>query len=58
VDEGLNVAEKNITRCGFVLTGSCSDSKAHTIEGNEYREVISVYLKPQKETEAMIKKFK
>ena len=40
------VGGKTITRCGFILTGKCSEPDAHTVNGKEYKEVISVYLKP------------
>jgi hypothetical protein len=37
-----------ITRCGFVLTGHADEPNAHTFNGVQYDEFISVYLKPLK----------
>jgi len=36
-----------ITRCGFVLTGHTDEPKAHTFNGIQYDQYISVYLKPR-----------
>jgi hypothetical protein len=34
-----------VTPCGFLLTGQCQQS-SHTVQGQTYNEVISIYLKP------------
>jgi hypothetical protein len=36
------------TRCGFILTGQTGEPGAHSFNGVQYDEYISVYLKPQK----------
>jgi hypothetical protein len=38
---------RDLSRCGFVITGSCSDPANLHIDGQSYSEVIKVYLKPQ-----------
>ncbi len=37
-----------VTRCGFVLTGFTDEPQAHSFNGVQYDEYISVYLKPRK----------
>ena len=34
-----------LTPCGFLLTGQCQQS-SHTVQGQTYNEVISIYLNP------------
>ena len=37
-----------LTRCGFILTGYTDEPGAHSFNGVQYDEYISVYLKPLK----------
>ena len=43
-----SILGRPITRCGFVLTGYTDEPNAHTFNGIQYDQYISVYLKPQK----------
>ncbi|MDH3460300.1 MAG: hypothetical protein OEM00_04860 [Burkholderiaceae bacterium] len=47
IDEQLSGPERRVTRCRFISTGACPPPGAHTIAGERYDEVISVYLKPE-----------
>ncbi|GAB61509.1 MAG: hypothetical protein DWB56_04695 [Candidatus Jettenia sp.] len=46
LDTGTTFEDPPRTFCGFILTGDCNGKNAHVINGQVYREVISVYLKP------------
>ncbi len=37
---------RDLSRCGFILTGPCSDPASLRVNGESYSEVIRVYLKP------------
>jgi len=37
---------KPFTPCQFILTGPCTDPASFTVDGEHYREVIFVHLKP------------
>lgn len=46
LDPSAILEDPSRTFCGFILTGDCNGKNAHVINGQVYREVISVYLKP------------
>jgi len=43
----IPLAGKKLSRCRFIITGYAQDPDAHTLNGQQYDQYISVYLKPQ-----------
>ena len=38
--------QNRVSRCGFIITGQCSDPKSFEIDNKVHEEVIFIYLKP------------
>ena len=46
-ETGIYNTNKLVSRCGFIITGQCSDPESFVVGDEVYEEVIFIYLKPK-----------